>query len=130
MGGLLLRDLGELRRRLAPHLTRARKAIVFGSVARGEADAWSDLDLLIVADTTRPFFERFKDYAGLYDVWPRLDLLIYTPEEFGQMVAEERPLVSRALEEGVVLHETPCGCTQLVSDLAFAGVGVREGFFA
>ena len=106
MGGLLLHDLGELRRRLAPHLTRARKAIVFGSVARGEADAWSDLDLLIVADTTRPFFERFKDYGGLYDVWPRLDLLIYTPEEFAQMVAEERPLISRALEEGVVLHET------------------------
>ena len=106
MNGLLLHDLDELRRRLAPHLARARKAIVFGSVARGEADAGSDLDLLIVADTTRPFFERFKDYAGLYDVWPRLDLLIYTPEEFAQMVAEERPLVSQALEEGVVLHET------------------------
>ena len=77
MGDLLLRDLGQLRRRLAPHLTRARKVIVFGSVARGDADAGSDLDLIIVADTARPFFERFKDFAGLYDVWPRLDLLIY-----------------------------------------------------
>jgi predicted nucleotidyltransferase len=105
MGNVLLRDLAELRRRLAPHLTRARKAIVFGSVARGDADAWSDLDLIIVADTARPFFERFKDFAGLYDVWPRLDLLIYTPEEFARMVAEERPLISRALGEGVVLHE-------------------------
>jgi predicted nucleotidyltransferase len=105
MGDMLLRDLAELRRRLAPHLTRARKAIVFGSAARGEADAWSDLDLIIIADTTRPFFERFKDFAGLYDVWPRIELLIYTPEEFARMVEEERPLIIRALEEGVVLYE-------------------------
>jgi predicted nucleotidyltransferase len=105
MGDLLLRDLGELRRRLAPHVSRARKVIAFGSVARGEADAWSDLDLIIVADTTRPFFERFKDFAGLYDVWPRLDLLVYTPEEFQRMVVEDRPLISQVLREGVVLYE-------------------------
>jgi predicted nucleotidyltransferase len=106
MGDLLLRDLPELRRRLAPHLTRARKVILFGSAARGDADAGSDLDLIIVAHTARPFFERFKDFPGLYEVWPRIELLIYTPEEFAQMVAEERPLIMRALEEGVVLHET------------------------
>jgi predicted nucleotidyltransferase len=106
MDDLLLRDLAELRRRLAPHVTRASKVIVFGSVARGEADAWSDLDLIIVADTVRPFFERFKDFSGLYDVCPRVELLVYTPDEFAQMVEEERPLIMRALEEGVVLHET------------------------
>ena len=74
-------------------------------MARGEADAWSDLDLIIVADTARPFLERFKDFTGLYDVWPRLDLLVYTPEELAQMIADDNPLVGQALEEGVVLHE-------------------------
>jgi predicted nucleotidyltransferase len=98
-------DLGELRRRIAPHVRRARKVIAFGSVARGEADAGSDLDLIVVADTIRPFFERFKDFAGLYEVWPRLDLLVYTPQELERMVAEDNPLVRRALHEGVVLHE-------------------------
>jgi predicted nucleotidyltransferase len=101
----VLCDLDDLRRRIAPHVRRARKVIAFGSVARGEADAWSDLDLIVVADTTRPFFERFKDFAGLYEVWPRLDLLVYTREEFARMIDEENPLVRRALEEGVVLHE-------------------------
>jgi predicted nucleotidyltransferase len=105
MGGLILGDIEELKRRLAPHLRRARKVIAFGSVARGEPDAWSDLDLLIVAETARPFFERFKDFAGCYDVWPRLDLLVYTPEEFQRLVAEENPLVLEALREGIVLHE-------------------------
>lgn len=103
--GELLHDIEDLRRRLAPHVQRALKVVAFGSVARGEADAWSDLDLLIVADTARPFFERFKDFAGIYDVWPRLDLLIYTPAELERMIAQENPFILRALEEGVVLHE-------------------------
>lgn len=79
--------------------------MAFGSVARGEADEWSDLDLLIVTDTALPFFERFREFAGIYNVWPRVDLLIYTPEELERMVAEQRPIVVRALGEGVVLHE-------------------------
>jgi predicted nucleotidyltransferase len=105
----LLQDLDELKRRIAPHVKRAIKVIAFGSVARGESDAWSDLDLLIVAETPRPFFERFKDFAGLYDVWPRLDLLIYTPEELARMVDEENPFVTQALREGVVLHQAAEG---------------------
>lgn len=103
---LLLKDVDELRRRVRGHVGRAHKVIAFGSVARGDPDDWSDLDLIIVAETARPFLERFKDFAGLYDVWPRLDLLIYTPAEFDRMVAEENPLVLHALREGLVLHPT------------------------
>jgi predicted nucleotidyltransferase len=102
---VVIQDLEELRRRLAPHLKRARKAIVFGSVARGEADRWSDLDLVIVVDTPRPFLDRYLDFTGIYDVWPQLDLLIYTPEEFERMQAEGRPFIEHVLTEGVVVHE-------------------------
>ena len=105
MAALVLRDLEALKQRLAPHLVRARTAIVFGSVARGDADEWSDLDLLIIADTPRPFLDRYRDFEGIYDVWPRLDLLIYTPEEFARMQAEGRPFLEHALSEGVVVHE-------------------------
>lgn len=62
VNNVILRDLEELRRRLAPHVRGAIKAVAFGSVARGEPDEWSDLDLLIITRTTRPFFERFKDF--------------------------------------------------------------------
>ena len=74
---------------------------MFGSVARGEADEWSDLDLIVIADTDRTFFERFRDFDGLYEVWPRLDLLVYTSAEFERMVDEENPFLLRVLEEGV-----------------------------
>ena len=107
VAGPILADLDELKRRVTPHVQSAIKVIVFGSVARGESDQWSDLDLIIVAETDRPFLERFKDFAGLFDVWPSLDLLVYTPVEFHRMVADENPLVMQALREGVILHPTP-----------------------
>ncbi len=102
MSRVCLQDLEALKARLAPYLQRARTAIVFGSVARGDADEWSDLDLVIVADTSRPFLERYRDFEGIYEVWPRLDLLIYTPEE---LQAEGRPFIEHVLQEGVVIHE-------------------------
>ncbi len=106
MRTVIIRDLDALKRSLAPHLKRARTAIVFGSVARGDADEWSDLDLVIVTDTSRPFLERYLDFVGIYDIWPRLDLLIYTPEEFEQMRAEQRPFIEHVLAEGVLVYET------------------------
>jgi len=97
---LILQDLDELKRRLAPHLQRARKVVAFGSEARGESDQWSDLDLLIVAETPRLFLDCFKDFADLYNVWPRLDLLIYTPAELERVIPEENLLVLRAEDVG------------------------------
>ena len=99
--------MDELRIKLKPIFEKygVECAFVFGSVARGEADEWSDLDLVIVAETDRPFFERFREFAGLYDVWPRLDLLIYTPEEFARMRAEGNAFIEQVLAEGVVVHD-------------------------
>ena len=84
----------------------AKKAIVFGSYARGDADRHSDLDLIVVVDTERSFFKRHEGFAGLYDVWRRgMDLLIYTPDELADMLAEHRDFIETALEEGVVIYE-------------------------
>ena len=98
---IVLQDRSLLAKRLRPHLAGAKRALVFGSVARGEADEWSDLDLVVIAETERTFFERFREFDELYEVWPRLDLLVYTPAEFGRMVEEENPFLLRVLEEGI-----------------------------
>ena len=105
MSPAVIQDLDALKQRLAPYLRGARKAIVFGSVARGDADEWSDLDIVIVTETRRPFLERYRDFEGIYDVWRRLDLLVYTPEEFTRMQAEGRPFIDHVLREGIVIHE-------------------------
>jgi uncharacterized protein len=84
----------------------ARAAYVFGSWARGEADARSDLDVLIVAPSRRPAVERFKDYLPAILAAPRpVELFVYTPEEFERMRAEERPFLVHALEGAKRVYE-------------------------
>lgn len=61
----------------------AKRAIAFGSYARGLADAWSDLDLVVVMETDLPKLERRVLLGDLYDKIPvSLDLLVFTPSEF------------------------------------------------
>lgn len=79
-------SFAEIRRRAVPVLRRAgvRRAIVFGSWARGRADGFSDLDLAVVMDTDLPRPERARGLAGALDgaLPVAVDLLVYTPAEF------------------------------------------------
>lgn len=90
--------LDEILDALTPALeaSDAQKAIVFGSYARGEADEYSDLDLIIVADTDKRFLQRHKDYRHVFRSWDpwgkSLDLLVYTPEELDQHAAPKSPI--------------------------------------
>ena len=94
--------LKQIRELLVPFFSQsaAKKAVVFGSYARGDAD------LIIVADTETPFLERFRDYTGIYKIWRRgLDMLVYTPNELERMQGEENPFITHALAEGIVIYE-------------------------
>ena len=101
--------LDDITKAVVPELKKgdARLAVLFGSYARGDADEFSDLDLIVVAETGRPFIERFKDFAGVWRVSPvkRIDMFVYTPEEFESMRLTDDSFVSRALEEGKIIFE-------------------------
>lgn len=101
--------LDDITKAVVPELRKgdARLAVLFGSYARGDADQFSDLDLIVVAETGRPFVERFKDFSGVWRVSPvkRIDMFVYTPEEFESMQRADNPFISRALEEGKIIFE-------------------------
>lgn len=81
----------------------AQRIILFGSAAREDVGAWSDLDLIVVLHSDLPFIKRL---GVLYErIEPRvgLDLLAYTPQEFDAI--RERPFIQQALQEGRVLYE-------------------------
>jgi predicted nucleotidyltransferase len=83
----------------------AHSAWVFGSYARGTASAESDIDVIVVAPTDRPFVERFRDYLpAIANAGVGVDLLVYTPEEFARMQAEERPFLVDALADARQVH--------------------------
>lgn len=61
---------------------RVKQAYIFGSVATGKDTNSSDLDLILVVETSKNFFERYKDFEDLYEIVNSMDLLVYTPKEF------------------------------------------------
>lgn len=93
------RHLPKLKRRYRPRLV-----LVFGSRARGEALAESDLDLLVVSDRFRGvrFLERASTVLNELDIPFAVDVLCYTPEEFTRK-RHELGIVSLAVEEGIPL---------------------------
>ena len=62
------------------------KVILFGSMAHGDVQEWSDLDLAIIKNTSKPFMERLEELALLCLVPVGVDYLVYTPAEFSQML--------------------------------------------
>ena len=101
-------SIDEIRTTFEPFLRKggAKRAILFGSYARGEADRNSDLDLIIVADTKADWFDRYRAFPGVYNIWRGgIDILIYTPEELEEMLAGGRAFIEDALREGVTIYE-------------------------
>ena len=97
----------ELVERLRQALRKrgARRAIVFGSYARGNADAFSDLDLVVIAPSERPFIERFHDFSELWKLHAGgIELLVYTPEEWQDMLDRENGFAVTVMQEGLDIH--------------------------
>lgn len=67
---------------------RVDRAYVFGSYGTDAFRPGSDIDLILVCDTELPFVERPRLFEDLYRIYPRLDLLVYTEEEFAQQLSE------------------------------------------
>jgi len=83
----------------------ARKAVLFGSFARGTATRRSDIDAVFVEDTKERFFDRLDRYMkSIYDrVGIPPEVFVYTPDEFAKLVDE--PFLKRVLREGIVVYE-------------------------
>ena len=88
------------------------KIILFGSMVHDHVGEWSDLDLVIVKDTPRPFLQRLREVALLCRPAVGVDFLVYTPREFAQMIADQNPfIVEEILLKGKVVYERQPGTT-------------------
>ena len=99
----------DLQLRLSPIFRqyKVRKAILFGSIARGEETRHSDVDLILIQETQKRFWDRYDGLllalgqaAGHFAV----DALIYTPQELEAI--KERRFVQQAFREGITLYES------------------------
>jgi uncharacterized protein len=74
------------------------RVLVFGSHARGEPA--SDIDVVVIKETSERFLDRLKVLYERWELPVAVDILVYTPAEWNQMIAEERGFILRILREG------------------------------
>jgi len=114
-------DQASVRARRAAHATRLRadlerilallrthpgvqRVILFGSLSREQSHSRSDLDWVVIQETSKPFMDRLHEIYRL--LLPRVptDLLVYTPDEWPTL-SRTRRFGKRIEEEGRVLYD-------------------------
>ncbi|MFH1098907.1 MAG: nucleotidyltransferase domain-containing protein [Candidatus Uhrbacteria bacterium] len=83
------------------------KIILFGSHAWGTPGPDSDVDLLVVKESTQDRFERTRSLDTL--LYPRrvgIDILVYTPAELDDSIQRRKNLfIQHIVENGRVLYD-------------------------
>ena len=98
-----IREMG----RLIGERFQARRVVLFGSYARGQADENSDVDLLVVMDSDAPWLERSVPIRkALSERWIEpVDVIVRSPRIFEEKKNQPYTLEHEAMKDGVVLYE-------------------------
>ena len=78
---------------------------LFGSAAAQQLRADSDIDLVILKDTDKSFWERLIEVYYLLKPRHPVDILVYTPEEWEDM-AERDFFRAEVITKGKLLYES------------------------
>ena len=96
----LARYVQLLREQYAP-----QRILLFGSLISGEVKEWSDIDLVIIKETERKFLDRTREVLQLLRPQVGVDILVYTPDEFDQLVQQRAFVRDEIVGKGKVLYE-------------------------
>jgi uncharacterized protein len=101
------KEIAQIRDLLLPvfKASKAKRAYLFGSLSRGTGTSKSDVDLMIVTDTQKRFFDRYDDFENIQKILSdrSVDMLIYTSDELSRI--SHRAFIKDILEQGTILYE-------------------------
>jgi len=81
------------------------KIVLFGSFARGDFHDDSDVDLLIIKDTTDSVLRRMDAVLDHCSGEIAVESLIYTPAEFDALLRRGSDFLLQVLAEGRIVYE-------------------------
>ena len=116
-----------LREALRPLEGRIRVAFVYGSIARGDEHAGSDLDVMIIGEAT--FAEIVEALATAQESLRRvINPNIYPPEEFAEKLAAGEPFLQRVMaDRKIMLIGTDDDLGQLAANRKAQGARRQPG---
>ena len=90
---------GAVQRALAPLLPKMEQAFIYGSVAKGEEHAGSDVDLMLVADDLS-----YSEIMELLEpaeaqLKRTVNPTLYTPQEFAERLADKQNFLSKVMAQ-------------------------------
>jgi len=79
------------------------KVLLFGSYARNAQTKRSDIDIIIITETNKRFFDRYDDFNDIYNIInSQCDMLMYTPSEWESI--RERKFFKNILKEAKEIY--------------------------
>ncbi|OUC06924.1 DNA polymerase III subunit beta [Litorilinea aerophila] len=96
----LSRYVKLLREHYAP-----QRILLFGSLTSEKVEEWSDIDLVIVTETERKFLDRIREVFELLRPQVGVDILVYTPAEFAELLRHRAFVRDEIVGKGKVLYE-------------------------
>ncbi len=85
-------------------IPEVKKVIAFGSSLTGDIHETSDIDLIVVMETQERFIDRIGTMLQTLDPGVATDVLVYTPQEFEEMLGWS-DFVQTAVETGKVVYD-------------------------
>lgn len=90
--------------------TDPERIVLFGSRARGDHRPDSDIDILVIMESTEPRYARsIPLYRAVRDIAHSIDIAVYTPCEVWEWSNVPLAFISIATAEGRVLYERQSG---------------------
>jgi len=85
----------------------ASKIILFGSLARGEENPDSDIDLCVLTPISdrRPIDISIELRRKLFNIKSPIDILTYNQDRFAEHVTKQTSFAHMISKEGVVIYE-------------------------
>lgn len=89
---------------------QVRAVVVFGSVARGDFNLWSDIDVVVVAERLP---DRLLERLDAVGAEPGVQPIVWTPAEWAAQHRRGNPIVVESISSGVWLVGGPEGLPEL-----------------
>lgn len=81
------------------------KIILFGSAATNNVNEDSDIDILVIKKSNKPYWQRQIEATLLYKGLAPMDIFVLTPEEFKKAKSENRMFIRQILNYGRTIYE-------------------------
>lgn len=92
--------------RIIPEIIKmnVEQIIVFGSFATGNIHKSSDIDIIIIKETSKRFLDRLEEFYQVIGPRVGIDIFVYSPKEFLEM-KKSNQFIKSALEQGRIIYE-------------------------